>query len=51
MPTKRPAKRYRCKYYGLDFPAWTPVTQRPDGVIQGITNAGACWPPVCGAVW
>jgi hypothetical protein len=27
----RPQKRYRCKYCGLDLPAWLPVMQEPDG--------------------
>jgi hypothetical protein len=28
-----PQKRYRCKYCGLDFPAWLPVMQAPDGAM------------------
>ena len=31
QPAMTTATRDRCKYCGLDFPAWLPVAKRPDG--------------------
>jgi hypothetical protein len=31
MRTSPPQKRDRCKYCGLEFPAWQPAAKRPDG--------------------
>jgi hypothetical protein len=48
MLTSPPQKRSRYRVCGRVLPAWLPVAQRPDGAMQSITNAGACWPPAWG---
>jgi hypothetical protein len=31
MLTSHPQKRYRCRFCGLELPAWLPVAKRPEG--------------------
>jgi len=33
MLTSHPKKRYRCRFCGLELPAWLPVAQRPKGAM------------------
>ena len=34
MLTSHPQKRYRCRFCGLELPAWLPVAKRPDGAMR-----------------
>jgi hypothetical protein len=33
MLTSPPQQRYRCRYCGLEFPAWLPVAQGPQATM------------------
>jgi hypothetical protein len=32
-PPLTPGKRYRCRYCGVELPAWLPVFKAPDGAM------------------
>jgi hypothetical protein len=44
------AKRYRCKYCGLEFPAWLPVMQEPDGPML-LHHLSPTHPAESGRTW
>ena len=39
----KPKKRYRCRYYGRELPAWLPAPQRPNGAML-LYHLGAMHP-------
>jgi len=48
MTPPRPPRRYRCRYCGIELPAWLPVFQAPDGPLL-LHHLGARHPTEVGA--